>query len=201
MNLRRVAGALFAVVACGTAAYAHPHVGAPAEGGLAAGLVHPLSGLDHLLALAAVGLIAGRWGGRAAWLLPAAFLAAMLLGGCLGACGLLVPGVELLVAGSVVALGAAMAAGWSGPLPLATAAAATIGLVHGHVHGGELTALAAGWAFAAGLAATTLLLQLAFVAAGSWLVRAKFGAVAVRWSGAAFVAAGLLFLAAAAGAH
>jgi urease accessory protein len=103
--------------------------------GFAAGLAHPLFGLDHLLAMVAVGLWAGRIGGQARWLVPSAFVAAMLLGSLLPVA---VPLVETGVLGSVLILGLLVA--WAPKLPL-WAPAVVVGLfalAHGQAHGTEL---------------------------------------------------------------
>ena len=83
MKLRSALLALGLVAITAGLASAHPQPGAGASG-LAAGLFHPLLGLDHLLAMFAVGLLAAQLGGRALWLLPTAFLGLMTLGGALG---------------------------------------------------------------------------------------------------------------------
>ena len=78
------------------------------QGGALAGFLHPLLGLDHLLAMVAVGLLSAQIGGRAIWTVPAFFVAAMLLGGILGIAGVDLPIVEYGITGSVLALGIAI---------------------------------------------------------------------------------------------
>src|SRR5438477_9552004 len=85
------------------------HTGHGDASGFAYGFMHPLGGLDHVLAMVAVGLYAAMSGGRAVWLEPAAFLGAMALGGALGAAGYALPYAEIGIAASVVALGLAVA--------------------------------------------------------------------------------------------
>jgi len=108
--------------------------------GFAAGLAHPLFGLDHLLAMVAVGLWAGRIGGRARWLVPSAFVAAMLIGSLLPVA---LPSVETGILGSVLILGLLVA--WAPKLPLWVPALVVglFALAHGHAHGAELSGGAA----------------------------------------------------------
>jgi len=80
------------------------------DSGIYAGLLHPILGLDHLLAMVAVGLLSAQMGGRAIWTVPAAFVSVMAAGGALGILGLPIPFVEFGIAFSVVALGIALAA-------------------------------------------------------------------------------------------
>ena len=93
---------LFGLIASGAAL---AHIGAHPEGGLAAGLAHPFMGLDHLLAMVAVGAWAVQLGGRYLLILPATFIAAMTAGAAAGSLGITLPLVESLLALSVLALG------------------------------------------------------------------------------------------------
>src|SRR5260221_12820305 len=102
----RIAAALLALAP--TVAFAHPgHDGAS----LISGFMHPLGGLDHIIAMVAVGLLAARLGGRALWLVPASFVAAMAMGGLVGVAGVALPYAETGIAISVVVLGAIAAFG------------------------------------------------------------------------------------------
>jgi urease accessory protein len=133
-----------------------------------AGLLHPLSGADHVLAMVAVGLWASMAGGRSAWAAPTAFVGAMLLGGALTVAGAVVPGVEPMILASVIVLGAMV--GLAVPLPAAVAlpVIAVFGLMHGAAHGME--GPSSGLAFyAAGFALATSGLHLAGLAAGAAL--------------------------------
>lgn len=158
--------------------------------GVAEGLAHPFTGADHLIAMAAVGLWAAFLGGRALWALPAAFMAAMALGGALGYAGLALPALEMLIAGSVVALGAVLAFGLSVPVTLGAALCGAFALAHGMAHAAEMPSNAAGAAYGLGFVAATAALHLAGLTLG------QLGAVAVRLTGAAIAIAGLAFLAA-----
>jgi urease accessory protein len=118
------------------AGLAQAHVGAH-EAGFAAGVGHPVGGADHVLAMVAVGFWAALTGGRALWVMPLAFVGAMLAGGALGAYGVAVPGVEPMILASVIVLGGAVALAVRMPLGLALAGIAVFGAAHGLAHGAE----------------------------------------------------------------
>lgn len=139
---------------------AHPGHAEPA--GFLAGLLHPVGGLDHLLAMVMVGLWAGLLGGPARLALPAAFLAAMLAGFGLGAAGSALPGVEAGILASVVVLAALALLAVRMPLPAAAGIVALGGLFHGQAHGAEMVGDAA--AYAAGFLLATAALHAAGLA-------------------------------------
>jgi urease accessory protein len=146
------------------AAWAHP--GHEGVSGLLAGFSHPFSGVDHVLAMLAVGVLAAMLGGRALWALPAAFLGMMAAGGLLGMAQPGLPAVETGIALSVLLLGLAVALR---RMPGTAAASAVIGgfaLFHGYAHGAELPALASGAAYAAGFLSATAVLHALGLAAG-----------------------------------
>jgi urease accessory protein len=143
-------------------ALAHPG-GSLLGAGLAEGLAHPLLGLDHLLALLAVGLLAARLGGAAVWRLPLAVLAALTLGGLLVFAGIVLPAGELVIAASVLVLGLMVAAALRLPLGPASALAAVFALFHGQAHGAGLPLAASPVLYGLGiLAASTALIALGF---------------------------------------
>ncbi|WP_236461580.1 HupE/UreJ family protein, partial [Pseudomonas syringae] len=127
MNYKKALGAL-ALLLVPTLALAHPGHG---DNGLIAGISHPLGGLDHLLAMLAVGLWAAQQQGAARWALPCTFVGTMLIGGVLGFEGLNLPALESGIAASVLALGLAVALAVRPPLALAVAATALFALFHG----------------------------------------------------------------------
>ncbi|MBI3992967.1 MAG: HupE/UreJ family protein [Candidatus Lambdaproteobacteria bacterium] len=163
-SLRAVALAAGLMFAAQTL-WAHP-LGSLA-GGFAPGFAHPLGGMDHVLAMVAVGLWAAQRGGRYVWLLPMSFLGVMLAGGLLGVWGMPLPAVESGIAASVAVLGLliAMAARLSA-LPTLILVAG-FALFHGHAHGTELAAGSAAAAYAAGFATATAALHLAGLALGA----------------------------------
>jgi len=172
------------------AAPAFAHTGAGAVVGLAAGFAHPLLGLDHMLAMLAVGAWAALLGGRAIWLVPAAFLVAMLAGGALAVAGVALPMVETAIALSVVVLGVLVAVNARVATGAGMAVVAAFAVFHGHAHGSELATGMSVAGYAAGFAAATALLHVAGIAATVAL--ARFAATrAVRWAGAAAAFAGI----------
>ncbi len=131
------------------------HTGA---GGMA-GFVHPFSGLDHLLAMVAVGIFASNLGGRALWLVPATFIAMMAAGGAAGFYGLGLPHLELAIALSVIALGAMIALQWRAPVAAAMALAGFFAIFHGQAHGLEIPTGVSPAGYAAGFMLATAALH------------------------------------------
>lgn len=157
MKLRN-ALALAAVLA---APLAHAHTGAHSHFDLFAGLAHPVSGADHLLAMVAVGVWGALLGGTARLALPACFVLAMLLGGAAGHLGLSLPAVESGIALSVLALGVAITLAVRLPTHVAAALTAAFAVCHGYAHGVEAPADGSFWLYGLGFASATALLHLA----------------------------------------
>jgi urease accessory protein len=178
------------VILAGLSSSALAHTGAGEAHGLVHGFMHPVGGLDHVLAMVAVGLFAAVIGGRALWLIPASFVSFMLLGGVLGMTGVPVPFVEAGIALSVIVLGAAVAARWQAPLAVAMAMAAVFAVFHGHAHGAEMPVAASGASYALGFLSATAMLHAAGVGLGLGLARLIDSRV-TRVGGAAIVAAGV----------
>ena len=117
------------------AALAHPgHDGA---GGLVHGFVHPVTGIDHVLAMIAVGVLAAQYGGRALWLVPMSFLVAMAIAGVIGMAGIVIPVAEVGIGVSVVVLGLAIAFQLRPPTFVAMAIVRFFALFHGYAHGAD----------------------------------------------------------------
>jgi urease accessory protein len=153
-----------------TPALAHPFHGAAV--GAAAGFLHPFTGLDHLLAMVAVGLWAAQLGGRARWILPAAFLVAMLAGGLMGFAALVPPFAEQMIAASGLVLGLLIVTRTYLPPSLGAALVGAFALYHGAAHAAELPATASALLYAAGFCAASALLLAAGVLGGRALLRA-----------------------------
>lgn len=174
-----------------TAASAHTGVGAAV--GFVHGFVHPVSGIDHVLAMVAVGIFAANLGGRALWAVPAAFVSVMALGGALGMAGVAVPFVEMGIAASVIVLGIAVALRLQWPVAAAMALVGAFAVFHGHAHGAEMPAAASGFDYAAGFLLATALLHTAGIGFGLGI--ARFGRThaprAIQFGGAAMAIAGL----------
>lgn len=155
-----------AAVVTTVASAAHAHTGGDHVHGLTDGLIHPITGADHLLAMVAVGLIAARVGGRSALAAPAAFLSAMVAGFGAGLVGLSLPLPEAWIALTLIVLGAVVALARPVPVAMGATLAAVAGLAHGYVHSLEGPTAAPALAFAVGvLVASTALHALGFAAA------------------------------------
>lgn len=159
------------------------------DGSFGWGVLHPVTGWDHLLAMVAVGLWAGAIGGRAVWAVPAAFVSAMVGGAVLALAGVAVPGVEQGIAASVFALGLLVALGKGLPAALAVAWVAIFAVFHGAAHGAEMPAGASAAAYIVGFALTTALLHAAGVGAATLATRTATPAAA-RLAGVAIAAVG-----------
>ena len=171
-------------------AQAHPgHLGGS---GVVSGFMHPLSGLDHLLAMLAVGAYAALRGGRTRWLAPLLFLGVLLAGSVAGHLQWALPLVEAGIAASVLVLGLMMIVGRQMPAVPGYALIAVFALCHGFAHGMEAPGGNAFELYCAGFAVSCLMLQ----AIGFCAVR-LLGARHILWahgSGALVAAAGLMML-------
>jgi len=173
------------------AALAHEETGQAA--GFLAGLSHPVSGLDHVLAMVAVGLWGAVLGPPAIWVLPVAFPLVMALGGLMGLLGIPVPGVEIGIAVSAIVLGAMVLAEARPSLWIAAAIVAFFAIFHGHAHGRELPEGTSALLYSLGFVVATGLLHAVGILLGGahrWAV----GRRAVRVAGGGVAAAGLFFL-------
>jgi urease accessory protein len=177
-----------------TAALAHPAIGD--AHGFVHGFAHPLSGLDHILAMVTVGIFAWQLGGRALWLVPGTFVAVMALGGLLGMAGIGIAGVEIGIAASVIVLGAIVALGVKPPVAIAMGIVALFAIFHGHSHGTEMPLDVAGAAYAAGFMLATALLHGAGIALGMLIGRVgeANGRLGYRVSGGLVALAGVAIL-------
>jgi urease accessory protein len=149
--------AVTAAFLAATTAPAFAHLDPAEHGSFMAGLTHPLSGADHMLAMIAVGLWAAQIGGRARWAVPAAFVSLMALGFILALAGAPLPFVEPGILASVIGLGLLVALAVRVPTAISAVIVGIFALFHGHAHGGELggaTALSFGLGF---IVATALL--------------------------------------------
>jgi urease accessory protein len=185
-----------ALISLATPTLAFAHAGIGDAHGLTHGFMHPIGGLDHVLAMVAVGLLAATLGGRALWLLPASFMAVMAVGGMLGVAGINVLFVETGIALSVVVFGLAVA--FRTPLPV-LAGMALVGffaIFHGFAHGAEMPTDASGLAYAGGFMLATALLHGVGIAAGLGIgqLGGTFGARLAQASGGAMTLAGLAIL-------
>lgn len=171
---------------------AHAHPGHGAEvGGIGWGLAHPFTGIDHILAMIAVGLWAVQIGKRALWLLPLSFVSAMAAGAALGMNRAPLPFIEPAILASVIGLGAVVAFAARLPLGVSAAAVAVAAVFHGQAHGIEIPTNAAGFQTVMGFILATALLHAAGVAGGLGLQRISQHR-AIRVAGAAIVSVAVL---------
>ena len=189
---RIAAGAALAFI--GASAPALAHTGHGDAHGFVAGFLHPVGGLDHVLAMVAVGLFAAHLGGRALWAVPATFVALMAVGGALGMNGVAVPFVETGIALSVVVFGLVLAMGLALPIGLAMGLVGFFAIFHGHAHGAEMPADVSGATYAAGFLLATAALHAAGVGLG--LLAGRLASrQAIRIGGGAMTLAGVGLLA------
>ena len=169
-------------------AQAHILPGEP--NGFASGFNHPLHGLDHILAMVAVGLWAAQLGGRARWLVPASFVSLMIVGGALGMAGIHLPMVEAGIVVSVLVLGIFIATAARLPMAASMVVVGLFALFHGHSHGTEIPAAASGLSYALGFVLATAALHGCGVGLGM-LAQKQAAAPAIRFAGAAIALTGI----------
>ncbi|MEZ5788879.1 MAG: HupE/UreJ family protein [Xanthobacteraceae bacterium] len=186
--------ALLASMVAPGAALAHTGVGA--THGLVRGLMHPVGGLDHVLAMVAVGVLAAIVGGRAFWLIPASFVAMAAAGGLVGASHLALPYVEIGIAVSVIVLGLVVALRAKLPTALAMAMVGLFGLYHGFAHGAEMPADTSGLAYGLGFLAATIALHAGGIGLGLGInsLGARPAARLAQAGGAVMAVAGVALL-------
>ena len=174
-------------------ARAFAHATGDVAGGLASGFLHPISGLDHVVAMVAVGLWGTQLGKPAIWILPVTFPIVMAFGGVLGVRGVPMPPVEIGIALSAIVLGAVVALALRPPLWAAASIVGVLAIFHGYAHGTELPRAAAPLAYGAGFVLTTGMLHVSGIAIGlvnKWPAGAKL----VRVCGVVVAAVGVYFL-------
>jgi urease accessory protein len=185
-----VLSALFLVILT-TAVEAHTGTGV--IGGFASGLLHPIFGWDHVVAMVAVGRWGSFLGNPAYWLLPVVFPLVVAVGGAFGVLGVALPAVETGIALSGVVLGLAVLFAIRAPLWVAAIIVGVFAIFHGHAHGAELPEAANPFAFAVGFMIGTGLLHMAGIGLGL-LSRLPKGSYLVRGLGAAISLVGGAFL-------
>jgi urease accessory protein len=178
--------AITAAVVMPSTAWAHPDVGAVSS--FLAGVSHPFSGLDHLLAMVAVGIWAAQGGGRSVWVMPIAFTGLMLAGGAAGMAGLLLPQVEYGIAASLLVLGLLIASASKLDVLFSAAIVGFFAIFHGHAHGAEIPLAGGVLAYSAGFALATVLLH-GLGICGAMLVRGQL----VRLAGISIALSGVYF--------
>jgi urease accessory protein len=172
-------------------AFAHEQVGV--AGGLASGLLHPLTGMDHLIAMVAVGIWGAQLGTPAIWVLPITFPIVMAFGGVLGVLRVPLPMPEVAIALSALVLGAAVAIRLRLPFAAAAVVVAVFAVFHGHAHGAELPGSANPLAYGAGFVIATGLLHLCGILIGT-LTRWPAGGRLIQGLGVVIATLGGYFL-------
>jgi urease accessory protein len=176
---------------------AQAHLGIGDTNGFGHGFAHPLSGIDHVLAMVAVGLFAAHLGGRALWLVPLSFVTMMMLGGALGVAGVPLPFVEIGIGLSVVVLGVVVAASYGMATALAMALVGFFAIFHGHAHGTEMPATTSGLAYGAGFVLATATLHTIGIGIGLLIGKMSehYGRRVLQAGGSAMALAGVAILA------
>jgi len=193
MRLRRVYGCVLAALLGGLASSAFAHAQSGPATGFLTGFLHPISGLDHVLAMVAVGLWGAQLGAPAIWLLPVTFPVVMAVGGFVALLGIPLPGVEIGIAASAILLGVAV---MTERRPSLYACAALVGffaIFHGHAHGAELPPGESGLLYSLGFVVATGCLHAIGIAIGA-IHRWPAGRIALRIAGGGVGLAGLFFL-------
>lgn len=184
---------LAAAVAATVSAPALAHVEAGQATGLLSGFLHPISGLDHVLAMVAVGLWGAILGAPAVWVLPIAFPLVMAMGALLGFLGVPLPGVEYGIAASAILLGAAVAFEVRPPVAFAALLVGVFAIFHGYAHGSELPPGQSALLFSMGFVIATGALHAVGIGIGALKGRVWGGAV-LRAAGSIVAAGGAFFM-------
>lgn len=169
------------------------HTTGGAIGGLGSGLGHPFFGIDHLLAMLAVGIWAYQLGGTALWKVPLAFVLTLLVGANIGLAGISLPFIEPMIAASLVVLGLIIAMKWRVMPLLASMIVAVFALFHGFAHGIEMPMAASPMAYLTGFSLATILLH-ALGATLAYGFQQSSQIVLMRAGGVGLVGAGLVLL-------
>jgi urease accessory protein len=172
---------------------AQAHIQPGEGGGFASGLQHPVSGLDHVVAMVAVGIWGAQLGQPALWVLPVTFPIVMAIGGALGLVGVPLPGVEVGIAASAITLGAMILAAARPPLALCGLLVAIFAIFHGYAHGAELAPGDNGLLYSLGFIISTGFLHAAGILLGL-IYRWPWGQLALRLLGGAVSVVGSVFL-------
>jgi urease accessory protein len=192
---RRIFGGLFLGVLLSLipmTVYAHDGSNVP-FGGFLAGLVHPVLGYDHFLAMLSVGILSAQIGGKAIWTVPATFVGVMAIGGALGLVGSGFQFVELGIAFSLIILGIVIAAERKLAIGIAMTAVGIFATFHGYAHGSEVPTTAQPVLYALGFLTGTALIHILGVVIGDIARHYEHGKLVLRGGGAIVACIGILF--------
>jgi urease accessory protein len=185
---RNIMVAIAAICLLPQAAMAHTVMGSTS--GFIHGLSHPFTGLDHMLAMIAVGLWAAQMGGRKLWLVPAAFVSAMVLGGAIGFAGVSLPYVEVGIVASVIVLGVFISGAFKLTMAISTVVVGAFAVFHGYAHGAEMSHGLGPVAYSIGFVLATAALHMIGMLAGMGIQHRNVDK-AVRLAGAAIALSGV----------
>jgi urease accessory protein len=172
-------------------AMAHEETGAAT--GFVRGFHHPVSGLDHVMAMVAVGIWGAQLGAPAIWVLPITFPIVMAFGGMLGLLGVKLPGAEVCIALSALGLGFMILREARPDLRIAAALVGFFAIFHGYAHGTELPPGTSGLTYSIGFVVATGLLHACGITIGLGH-RWPAGRIALRIVGGLIMAGGAFFL-------
>ena len=193
MTGSRALSTIAALLVAAWASTALAHLGLGEAYGLLTGFLHPISGIDHMLAMVAVGLWGAQLGAPSIWVLPVAFPIVMAVGALLGFLGIPIHGVEYGIAVSAILLGAAVAFEVRAPMVLAAILVGTFAIFHGHAHGTELPPGQSAMLYSIGFVIATGCLHAIGIGIGT-IHRRSWGRKVLRTAGTAVAAGGVFFL-------
>jgi len=174
-------------------AYAHDGTNLPL-GGFLSGVVHPVLGFDHFLAMLSVGILSAQIGGRAIWTVPTTFVAVMALGGLLGLVDIGLNATEVGIAVSLVILGSVIALERRISIRIAMIGVGFFAIFHGYAHGTEMPETAEPFLYALGFLVGTALIHIAGLVIGDISRHYERGKVALRFGGGLIALVGILFI-------
>jgi len=178
---------------CFTPLLAHAHMYGSNTNGFLSGFLHPISGLDHFLAMFSVGLWGALIGGRSVWTLPVTFPLLMVVGGILGILAVPIPSVEIGIALSIIVLGLGITLNWKPSEWIVLALISVFAIFHGHAHGTELPNAVNPSDYALGFVIATGLIHILGIAVG--IISLKiFSQKLIRGLGALVILGGAYFL-------
>ena len=192
-RLALASGAVTLLMLVAPGGLAHAHVQTGEASGFLTGVGHPVSGLDHVVAMIAVGLWGAQLDAPALWLLPVTFPMMMALGGLVGLLGVALPGLEVGIAASAVVLGLVVMFALRPPLAVAVALVAVFAIFHGHAHGTELPPGQSALLYSMGFVVATGCLHGVGIAIGV-IHRWRWGQTLLRAVGAVVAVAGIVFM-------
>ena len=192
-DVRRTAALALLIVIALLAAPVLAHDQQGQAAGFLAGLQHPVSGLDHVLAMVAVGLWGAQLGAPAIWVLPIAFPLVIAMGAMLGFLGVPVPGIEVGIAASGILLGTMVMLEARVPLLVAASLVGLFAIFHGHAHGTELPPQQSALLYSMGFVIMTGCLHAAGIGIGA-AHRWRWGRALLRAAGAIVATGGVWFM-------